>query len=285
MLASIFFCCVLTLVQEAPNLGPALKVEPLIDFKRDQVNCFEYCIASREFFFCFRDENNAVYRWNEMNCKLQLMHKVHEDERCDALAISPNGKSIILSTYGSGRGVIPTCRVVIIDSETNQVRSAIPLEHLVREIQFSDDEDLISLKMTFGPDQIFDLHGKSMADVVAKRFTKDSSPLVWLVPGEKSNRPQGLFLKLDDGETIRLHSSPDEFVVSKDKSVTACSTKDGEIVIWRTKDATELLRQDLGERVIQIRYDTDANRLIVVGGEKGHLATVSIVDLEVLRKR
>lgn len=260
-----------------PN-QPGLAVRQVLDLEGEGANEVAFSAATRELFVSHRAENHKLDQWNIATKKLVHAYSCPQpDARWDELAVSPDGKLLIASTYPLGVGNRKS-QVVFIDTTTHQVKYTAEYDLLIREIQFDRSGQFIWITPTYpGPDRfVYDRDGAKHKDFKPKDFEPETRNRLWDVGQSKGGPPAGLFYRDTRGTVHQLTENPlnQNYALTEDGTYIGTSTWDQRVRVWRMSDLKEVFNEKMGAHPVRLIYDPKENQFLVLDGGNTFLRAV-----------
>jgi WD40 repeat protein len=263
--------------------APRITVQEIVDLKAEGVSDFAFCSASRELFVSHRGTDlklNQLHQWNIDEKK--LLHTYTSPSgtyRWDEVAVSPDGKLLIASTFPHDLGA--KAKVFFIDTLTHKTRYTTEYDALIRMIQFDHSGKSIRLTTTSWRDQdafVYDDAGNKHSEFNPKDFESENRDRLWDVPESKGGPPPGLFYRDVGGIVHRLTDNPlnEHYALTTDGHYVGTSTWDERVRIWRSADLKELFNEKMGKHPVLLFYDSKENQFLVLSGGNTHLRAIKL---------
>ncbi len=229
---------------------PRFSVAELLDLKADGINVVAFCPASREIFISHAGSKQKIlelHQWNIDEKKLLHTYTCPEGSfKWDEMAVSPDGKLLVASTYPEHLGA--KAKLFFIDTRTHEMRFTADYDSLVRTISFdhSGKYALIQTTTWESPNAFaYDRSGNERANFDPKDFEPENKDRLWDVPDSKNQKPPpGLFYRDEGGLVHRLIEDPlnEHYALTADGRFVGTSTWDQRVRIWRTSDPERSLQ-------------------------------------------
>lgn len=234
----------------------------VFDFGRRGVRNFLFVPVTRRLYVSFMDtEDDLLYEWDVDSGKVTHEYKLGKGYMCDSVAAPPDGKHLVVGCWPLDV-LARECKTLIINTAQKRIVKTLDLEDRTSRPKFSADGTRF---WADDRDKAFDLSGRSVspARYEEPEVKKESA---WCIESSKDTiQTHGLYWRDASGKDHRLTQNEwnDNFCVTKDKKFVITTTRDGELIVWRTTDRKEVYRRKLATAYGFLAYDADRNRVLL----------------------
>ncbi len=268
-------------------MRPRLAVNEILDLKAEGINVVAFCPASRELFISHSGSTLKVLQleqWNIDNKKLLQTYTCPKGTYSwDEVAVSPDGKLLVASTYPEHVELGARGKLFFIDTRTHKTRNTAEHNYLSRTITFDHAGRLIMVRTTkwSRPNTfVYDRDGNQQSKFDPNDFESENKDRLWDVPNSQSQKPPpGLFYRDRSGAVHRLVDDPlnDDYALTADGRFVGTSTwGEQRVRIWRTSDLKELFNEKMGAHPVRLLYDSKENQFLVLSNDNTHLRAIKL---------
>jgi hypothetical protein len=276
--------------RHSPAASTARAAEPLPEFRLVELagldmpllDHYTFCPASGRLYAGYAKADQWwLVQWDPKSRRWDRAYRLDTGPGIvEQIAPSPDGRHIIIafSPPFSVESRSYRCKVLIVDTPTEQVSTAPELPYRFGGLEFSSDGSCFKVLEAYdkSPAAVLTLDARRVESADPRQFVAAEDCIAWVVHNS------GMLWCRNSSGRERLLSERvlnANFAVTRDRQFVAAVTDNGELIVWRTADAREVFRNKPGIICRDLMYDRNENRFLMVTTSDPTRSTLSALTI------
>jgi hypothetical protein len=267
-MGSLSLIAVLISVATPPDESSVnVNVSDLLDFQRRDVRNFVFCSETRQLFVSHLDKkDDRLYQWDVDTKKLVHVYRLGDGFFCDNVTLAPDGRVAVVGCFPDK--IDGPCKTLILDTREKTIAHDLGRDDRIFSVRFNRDGTRFLLSTTDfegSKGVAYETSARRIDKFDPAEFERQTDARIWRIERSKVNADTaGLYCKDDSGRVHRLTDNEwhDYFGVTKDRRFVACTTWDGELIVWRLSDGSGVARKKMARQYGYLQYDPKSDRFL-----------------------